>query len=286
MRDCFYSLHDKTTRFNVKPTKDMKRIAFQFTSTGSTNCIDIFVPLLDFEELIHAVVSGDLLDRIKMGLPKDKKIWESDAATSVNDNISIKLIMEVEVGFPWGNTILISQISLPTPRKKIPLASISYRELRKMSLECQKFMDLWYKQQGKYRREKELLSVLGNCSDNAFSGEENQKKTGASQAVAVTETTVSVPEAHNPASLKNLKTDRFKAADSIREINKKNGLYAVVAYRENDKKSVEILFQKCYYDMNAELWNKFKSSVHRGISFTIEYLEYQGKILFYRNVYP
>lgn len=313
-RDFLYAIYGKNTFLKVKPALGIGKILFAFVDRASKTSIDCYINLLDYEELLDSIKTRYLQKKIEAEKAKGDKypkaVWETPLGGSTKKGKTIYRKFSIAPGasqyavFTAECGPAIDQDGKCVPVKKnkdnehefkiIRVGIMNYEEFRKMMLESEKYLRVWYEAE----RNKELLDELRKMMQRPTNNEtllEGEEEPGSAEVPKETPkeppketpkkqineqpitTAPQIPANGEPPTVVK---GMFRSKNHIQNCN--TGMY-LYACRKTDAEPVPVLFlQDRITKVDQTKWTRLLKDLTEktDVTFSIMYCEKGGKLYF------
>ena len=300
-RDYLYAIYGRSTFVKIKPALGIGKILFAFVDRETKASIDCYISLLDYEELLDSIKTRYFQRKIAEEKAKGEKypkpVWESLLGGCTKNGKTIHRQFSISPGTyqyavftaKSGPAVVSDGKCVPVKKNEenkdefntIPVGVMNYEEFRKMMLESEKYLNVWYE----FTQKKVLFQELQKMMQRPASNEkfvdmhqEDEEKSNGSYKEA-TETSTANQNSVGFTQQVALKQELFKTRSKLQE---KGGKYYLRGCRKNDATPIYILFLPDYIKKCPEKWEQFKKLTQEkeNVAFNISYAEKNNTIYF------
>ena len=304
-RDYLYSIYGKSTFVKIKPALGIGKILFAFVDRETKASIDCYISLLDYEELLDSIKTRYFQRKIAEEKAKGEKypkpVWESLLGGCTKNGKTIYRKFSISPGasqyavFTAETGPAVDSDGKCVPVKKneknkdefkiIRVGVMNYEEFRKMMLESEKYLNVWYEFTQKKVLFQELQKMMKRPSSNekfVDMHQEDEERTTITSSNSykeeATETSTTNQKSVESTQLA-LKQELFKTRSKLQQ---KEGKYYLMGCRKNDVTPIYILFLPDYIKKCPEKWEQFKKLTEEkeNVAFNISYAEKNNTVYF------
>lgn len=301
-RDYLYAIFGYETFVKIKPAFNIGKVLFAFVNKKTKEYIDCYIDLLDYEELLEQIRLGEfrrlIAEEKNKGQQYPKAIWDSGLGGTSKGGKTIFRKFSIAPGARQYAVFTAEcgpanhEDGLYAPIKKNPdnqsefkairVGVMNYAEFRKMMLESNKYLNIWYETVRKAQMQEELQTMMRHPAEDETSTPMNTvsspvEKEPVQTGQVTTPSNLERKESDQPLQLW---TDTFRSKSTLAQ---KDSMYYLHACRKQDQQPIPVVFVQEQIRMaDPEKWQRFIKGVSEKIEipFSIRYTMRGNKILF------
>lgn len=265
MRNYICKIEDQGVSLRIRPGEMFEKVEFvAMELEDPAHYIVCSMDRIYFEILLDEIRTGYLLALQKQnaGEFNEAELWSSPLEEFISKKVkkTKQVILDSSPDSSYTLSLVVRKAKTKELDDKLTLTIAGYPFLRGVMLESEGYLKVWNEVYGKTQILEDLYEM--KClPEKSLSSNPVISKVSQDQQVeeSVSETI-------------------FKACGKFSPLE--NGYYSLMAYTKEGKSPVCIHFSQERIRMEREFWNEFSKKVHRGISFTIGYIDRESFLEF------